>query len=80
MKPARTASGSGDIDVEPREARRRGERAARQHGHELTLGVEVREQAAEVALVGAVAVEQQQDALGRAAFDHVRHQRHRVIS
>ena len=39
----------------------------RQHRREAALGVEVGEQAAEVALVGAVAVQQQQEALGVAA-------------
>ena len=51
-------------------------RPARQHGDELALGIEVREEAAEVTLVSAVTVHEQQDALGVAPLHHVRHQRH----
>ena len=45
----------------PRETRRAGHRvrAAREHGGELAVGVDVGEQRAEIALVGAVAVHEQ---------------------
>ena len=59
-RPCATSVGIARHDVEPREAGRRGMRASRQHGDELALGVEVRQQAAEVALVGAVPVHEQQ--------------------
>ena len=66
--------------VVPGEPRRRGHRAARQHGGETTLRVEVAEQATQVALVGAVAVQQQQEAVGLAPAHDVGDQFHRDSS
>ena len=51
---------------------RRGDGAPRQHGEEVALRIEVGQQPAEVALVGAVAVDEQQHPLGaRTAHDVV---------
>ncbi len=49
---------------------------AGKHGHELPVGVEVREQPAEVSLVGAEAVDEEKQAVGVAPANDVRDQRH----
>ncbi len=65
--------------VEPRESRRGGDRSARQHRDEATFGIEVAEQATQVALVGAVPVQEQQQAIRSASLHHVRDQIHQVL-
>ena len=55
-------------------------RTAWQHGDELAFGVEIGEQSAEVALVRAVPVHQQEHPLGRAPVHDTRHQGHLVSS
>ena len=50
--------------------------AARQHHGERTVGIEVGEQTAEVALVGAVAVHQQREPIRARSLHDVRDQRH----
>ena len=67
-------------EVEPREPGRRGDGAAGQHRRERAVRVEVAEQAAEVALVGAVPVQQQQQTVGVAAGDDVGDQVHRGLA
>ncbi len=79
----RLGEGVGDVvglarrEVEPREPGWRGDRTTRQDRREPAVGVEVAEQATEVALVGAVPVQEQQEAVGVAAGDDVGDQVHR---
>jgi hypothetical protein len=65
-------------DVVPGEPGRRRQRASREHGREMTLRVEVAQQPTQVALVGAVAVEEQQQAVGLAPPHDVGDQIHRT--
>src|SRR5204862_6186 len=75
--------GDGDLagreaEVVPGEARhaRHGDGTARKHGHEPPVRIEVREEAAEVALVGAEPVDEEQQAVGVAPAHDIRDQRH----
>ena len=68
-------------DREPRVARRAG-RVVGARGitaTKPTLGIEVRQEPAEVLLVGAVAVQQDEQTVGVGAPDHVREQCHRAF-
>ena len=60
-------------EIEPREPGRagRGDRSARQDGGKPTFGIEVGQESAEIALVGAVAVHQEQEPLGARGGDDV---------
>ena len=69
-------------DREPGEARR-SRRRVRRPGHdrgEAALGIEVGQQSAEILLVGAVAVQQDEEAVGGASAHHGVGQRHRTLS
>ena len=70
-----SASPPNVVPGEPGRAGHR-ERRARQHRRESPVGVEVREEAAEIALVGAVAVHEQQQPFGRRSLHDVRDQGH----
>src|SRR5436190_737049 len=80
---ARSRERDGDLarreaEVVPGEARHpgHGDGPARKHGHEPPVRIEVREDDAEVALVGAEPVDEEQQAVGVAPAHDIRDQRH----